>query len=266
MGVRVASGLPAQGEVQGFVEAFWEPRLGSTDKQALGGITRAVGRLLTLFRKAPRVWDRLKAALGLEGLEGMGLREKIRALSAKFKEWAAKGKKAMGQALRKALSTFPLSMFFVSGNKAPGLTDLVARILAKSPRVAKMLERVRGGIGKVDDLFKKYIPRLSRGLYAAVFIWVWLNVAELSWDVEGILAGFTGQISLGDLMASLPESGMGAIAASFGLGYGALPYALIARLVWLVANKLITWVPGKGFRVHWSKMDVAESDEAVVAF
>ena len=264
--IRTASWCPPQEAVHGLVEGFWEPRLAVTDREAFGGITRTIGRLLTLFRKAPRAWDLIKAALGIGDLEGLSLREKVTTLGRRFKELATEGKKALGKALRKALNTFPLSIFFVSKQKAPGLTALVARILQKSPRLRAVLEKVRGGAEKLDVWLKKYIPNMSRGLYAAVFIWVWMNVSELSWDVQAILAGFTGRISLGELLASMPESGVGLIAASFGLGYGALPYAVVARLIWLVANRFITWVPGKGFKVHWSKMEVPERDEVVPAF
>lgn len=249
--------------VQAVLEGFWEPRVGSTDKQALLGIGRAIAKLLDLVRKAPRAWEAIKQALGLDELEGLGWREKAKVLGAKLKELATAGKKALGASLKKMVSTFPLSLFFVPQNKAPGLTDLLARIFHKSPRMRALLEKIRGGAEKVDVWLKKYVPRLSRALYAAVFIWVWLNVAELSWDVEGILAGFTGRISLGDLLASLPESGIGFIAASFGLGYGALPYALIARIIWLVANRYLEWVPGKGLKVKWQAMGVPERDELV---
>ena len=63
----------------------------------------------------------------------------------------------------------------------------------------------------------------------------------------------------------MPESGIGLIAASFGLGYGALPVTLIARFIWLVANHYLEWIPGKGLKVRWSAMDVDQPDELVAA-
>lgn len=263
---RVAAWAPPEPVVKAVVYGFWEPRVGSTDRQAFLGIARAVKRLLDLFKRAPRAWEAIKEGLGLGDLEGLGWTDKAKLLGAKLKELATAGRKALGKVLKGVTTTFPLSLFFVPANKAPGLTDLVARILQKSPRIRALLEKIHGGAEKVDALFKRYIPRLSRVLYSAIFIWVWMNVAELSWDVEGILAGFTGRISLGELLASLPESGVGAIAASFGLGYGALPYALVARLIWLVVNRYIEWAPGKGFKVRWDLMGVQERPELVPAF
>lgn len=255
--VRVASWAPPAFELEALVSAFWETRTGSTTKEAAGGIMRAVKQLIALARRAPKAWDAIKATLGIDSLNPAALVKKLR-------ELAKTGKKALGSALGKAASTFPLSLFFVQKGKAPGLTDLLARILNKSPRLRAMLGKVKSGAGSVDKWLKKYVPRGSKVLYAAIFIWVWLNVAELSWDIDGILRGFTGRISLGDLLASFPESGLGALAAAFGLGYGALPYTLIARLVWLVANHYLMWVPGKGLRVRWSEMGVeGERDELV---
>lgn len=262
--LRTASWAPPPEIVQALAEGFWEPRVGSSDREAALGILRGVKRLLGLLKGAgSRAWAALSRALGLEELEGLGFIAKVKAIAKRAKDLVKRGKAALGKVLKKVGQTFPLSMFFVPKNKMPGLTDLVARILQKSPRIRAFLERVKGGAAKVDTWLKKYVPRLSRGLYAAIFIYVWMQVSELSWDIESILAGFTGNITLGELLASLPESALGLLAASFGLGYGALPYVLIARLVWLVANQFISWVPGKGFAVHWPKMGVQEREELV---
>lgn len=261
--VRTASWAPPPVVVEALVQGLWEPRVGSTDREAIFGIAKAVGKLMGLLKKAPRALPALKRALGLDENASLVQLVKSGDLVKRVRELASAGKKALGKVLKKVTETFPLSLFFVAKNKAPGLTDLLARIVNKSPKLRALLSKVKGGIGTVDAFLKKYIPNLSRGLYAAVFIWVWFQVSEISWDIQGIIAGFTGQISLGDLLASLPESGLGAIAALFGLGYGALPYALIARIVWLVANHYLEWVPGKGVRVKWEAMGVSERDEAV---
>jgi hypothetical protein len=252
--------------VLGLVEGLWDYDAKRDLQEASWGIAGAVKRLLELLRNAPgRAWEALKAALRLDDLEGMSAFQKAKAIGSRAAALGKQGKAALGKAIKKAATTFPLSMFFVSKKKMPGLTDLVARILKKSPRMQKLLSKIHAGAEVVDAWLKKYIPRTSKALYAAIFIYVWMNVAELSWDIDSILRGFLGQISLGDLLASLPESGLGLLAASFGLGYGALPYALIARLVWLVANQFLTYVPGKGLKVHWPKMGVEEPEETVPA-
>lgn len=261
--VRTATWAPPQPVVEALVEGMWDTRLGGTEREAIFGIGRAVHKLVSLLSKAPRALGLLKRALGLDENASLVQLVKSGDLVKRVSDLAAMGKKALKSALKFLTETFPLSLFFVSKHKAPGLTDLIHRILQKSPRIAAMLAKVKGGAHRLDQWLKKYLPNMSRVLYAAVFIWVWINVSELSWDIEAILRGFTGAISLADLLGSMPESGLGAIAAMFGLGYGALPYAIIARLIWLVANHYLEWVPGKGLRVRWHAMGVDEHDEAV---
>lgn len=65
------------------------------------------------------------------------------------------------------------------------------------------------------------------------------------------------------VLASLPESGVGFIADSFGLGYGALPYAIAARIRWLVAQRYVEYVPGKGLLVHWERLGTDDRPELV---
>lgn len=253
---RIAGWAPPKVIVETLVGIAWETRIGSTDREAFGGISQAVTKLLTLLKKAPGLVSKIVEALAIEGWGEMSWLERAKALGQRLKELMAQGKRLLGAALQQASETFPLNLFFVSHSKMPGLTDLMHRLFRDVPWIRKALESVHTGSVKFDVLLKKYLPRLRRPLYAAIFIWVWINVAELSWDLQGILAGFTGQINLSQLLASLPESGLGFVAAVFGLGYGALPYAVIARLVWLVANKYFSYVPGKGLLVQWDKLGV----------
>ena len=263
--VRTASWSPPVEMTQAIVASTWEPREGSTPKEAFGAITKAVSRLMVFLKRAPRAIPKLVQALAIEGWDSMSWLERTSVLGSKLKELMKEGKRILGVALKKVASSFPLSLFFVDRGKMPGLTDLMNRLMDRVPWLKAALQKVNAGAIKVDQLFQKYIPRLRRPLYAAVFIWVWLNVAELSWDIQGILLGFTGQISLSELLASLPESGLGFIAASFGLGYGALPVTLVARFIWLVAQHYLTYVPGKGFQVHWDKLGVDQRPELVPA-
>lgn len=246
-----------------IVEATWESRIASS-KEAFGGITKAVTKLLKLLQRAPKVVPRLVEALAIEGWSDMSWPQRAKALGNRLKELVVEGKKVLGKVFHKMATSFPLNLFFVERGKMPGLTDLMSRLVQRVPWLKTALDKVQAGAVKVDDFFKKHIPRLRRPLYAAIFIYVWLGVSEISWDVQGILAGFTGQISLSELLSSLPESGIGLLAASFGLGYGALPYALIARLIWLVANRYLSYVPGKGLQVHWDRLGVTDERAELV--
>ena len=223
-----------------FGEAFYLPT--HSGKVAFGSMARKLTKLLAFFKKAPKAWQRIKDFLGIRRLTD---------IPKALKTWAKRGLSALKGLLKQATEVFPLSLFFVPQSKMPGLTDLMARIMAKHPGIQKALSKIRGSAVHIDKWLNKYLPRLKRPLLAAIFIWVWFNVAELSWDLESLIQGFTGGISFGELLASLPESGIGFIAAVAGLGYGALPVTLILRLMWLVANKYLKWVPGKGFMVNW---------------
>jgi hypothetical protein len=246
--------------VGALAQAFWEPSF--SDRAAFFGLGAILKKLVALVKKAPMVVRALLQTLGLHQTDELDTAVKSGDLVKRVVSFAMAGKKALSDVFKAIASQFPLSMFFVPAKRAPSITALLARILQASPKIRALLSKVKGGVDKIDSLLKKHVPRLSRVVYAAVFVWVWLHVAELSWDIDGILAGFTGRISLGELLASLPESALGLVAASFGLGYGALPYAIIARLVWLVANEYLEWSGGR-FRVRWSEMGVLKPDEVV---
>jgi hypothetical protein len=229
------------------LEAFAEGFLlqGEGRVASLGGLVKKLEKLVGIFKKAPKTWEKIKQFLGIEGITD---------LPKAIKEWAKKGLDALKQALKKATQVFPLSLYFVPHKKMPGLSDLVERIMARNPNLAKIIQGVKNLGAKADAWLDKYLPTLRRPLLAAIFIYIWLNVVEISWDLEFLLEGFSGGISVGALLTSLPESGLGFLLAGFGLGYWSLPVALMARIIWLVANEYLEWVPEKGLRVRWDKI------------
>jgi len=221
--------------------------------------------LLALWKRAPSVWEKIKEAIGLpDDFDSLSMLGKAHALMGAFKEFAAQGKKAVAHIFHQLPTTFPLSMFFVPRKKVPGITDLLARLVDEVPWLKSALGKASAHLGKLDDLLDKYVPITSKVIKAAAFIWVWFAAAELSWDIPFLVRGFTGLIGLGELFGSMPESALGLIASMFGLGYGALPVTLVIRLVWLVAEDYLSWVPGKGLKVHWDKLGIQRHDELVV--
>lgn len=216
-----------------------------------------------MWRKAPGLWAKIKDFLGLPDLEALGPLAKASALTDAFKEWAAKGKKAVAQVFDHLRNSFPLNMFFVPQKRVPGITDLLQRMLEKVPWLKKALDHAGNALSRVDALLSKHLPTLSKPILAAAFIWIWFSVAELSWDIPFLVRGFTGHISLGELFGSLPESGLGLLASMFGLGYGALPVTLAIRVAWLVAQNYVSWIPGRGLQVHWNRLGVESRDEMV---
>lgn len=230
----------------------------ASSKVAIGGIARAVARLLGVFKRAPEAWQAIVQGLGLEGAS-------LPRLVTGIKELMAEGKAALGKALGKAVSHIPLSLFFVDHEKMPGLTDLMQRLIQSVPWLQKALAKIHEGADYVDDLFKKHIPVLRRPIYAAVFIYVWISVFEITWDMKGLIAGFTGQVSLSELLGSMPESALGALFANLGLGtFAALPVTLILRLAWLTSRHYLEYKPGKGFIVLWDKLGIEGTRPEVV--
>lgn len=262
--LRTASWAPPKEYVEAFVQAFWMTKEGSTDKEAFLGILKGVKKLLDLLKNAPgRAWEATSRAFGLHEMEGLSFGEKVKLFAGRAKAMAKEGLQALQKLGKKIKETFPVSIYFLEKHKAPNLTDLLAHISKKAPRVWAVIEKIKGEAQKVDHLLNNYLPTLKRPLLAAIFAFVWFNVAEISWDLDGLIQGFTGGISFTDLLTSLPESGLGLVLALMGLGYGALPVTIILRILWLVANHYLEWIPGKGLRVKWELMGVHEPDEMV---
>lgn len=238
---RVARRVVSREVFASFVEAFLDSEA-LTITAGFGSILKKVQQFLALLQKAPSLVPKLKSLLG-------------DLTPGNLQKWAKEGKDTLVKTLTKVSREFPLGILFHPKVKAPTLTGLLAKIL-KETKVGRFLEeKVKPGAKYIDDLFKKHLPTLRRPLYAAIFIYIWFSVVEISWDFGGIIDGFLGNVSLTDLMVSLPESAIGAILASVGLSFHLLPVMMIARLVWLVAQNYIEWDGSSGsFKVHWSLM------------
>jgi len=242
--------------LEAFGTAFYLPT--HQNRVAFGGLVRKLKKLVDLFKKVPKVWDRIKDFLGIKGITD---------IPKKIKEWAKKGKQAIIRAFRELAHTFPFSLYFIPQNKMPNLTDLLNRVTGNAPWMAKALAGAKSFVKPLDDFVNssRVLKGMRRPVVAAIFIWIWFNVAELSWDVEGLIQGFTGGMSFGELLSTLPESGIGLLAAMAGLGYGALPITFIGRIIYLAAKKFISWAKGN-IVVYWQKMGVDKPDEVIPVF
>lgn len=250
--------------IVGAAEVIWDYRV-AHEKEAFGGIVRAVKKLVDLLKKAPRAIPRIFEALGLSGTEDLSWLEKGKLLGVRLKELITQGGKYLQKLAKQLKTSFPISMFFVDKHRMPGLTDLMNRLAANVPWLSKALGKIHGGAEVVDKYLKRYIPTLSRAAYAAIFAYIWFSVAELSWDIPGLVAGFTGQISLSELLSSMPESALGLLFAQMGLGYGMLPVTLVLRVIWMVANHYLEYIPGKGLRVRWDLLGISDRPDEIVA-
>lgn len=220
-----------------------------------------IKKLWALLKRSPKIWDSIKDFLGISGL---------RDIPGKIKSWASEGKKAFSKLLKKALLSNPLTaMYFVPKDKMPNVTDILSRMKNASPWISKKLDSVNNSVVKpLDKLLakNKFLRVASKPILAAIFIWVWLNVAEISWDLPSLVAGFTGNITVEELVSSLPESALGLLVAMLvpGLGtFALLPITVMARTLYLLHNRVMEWVKGKGFIVHWDKVGVDRDPEFV---
>jgi hypothetical protein len=213
-----------------FAEAFWLPQQGGVRRASLRSLAKRLKQLGQLFKKAPRLWEQFKRLLGVESLTD---------LPRLLKELAAQGKKTLGRFFGKALNTFPLQIFTIKG---AGLNDLLRNLSAQVPGLDKALSRVKAGADVLGDWLRKHTPRLSKVLIIAAFIFIWMNVVEFEWNISDLGNALTGNIALGDLLASLPGSTLGFLMNGLGFGtFTLLPAALVARILWLMHKGYIVW-------------------------
>lgn len=148
-----------------------------------------------------------------------------------------------------------IRLILTTPSELPTVTDMIKRT-AVGARIAEWFTtKVQPRTDVIDDFLKKYIPTFRRVGIAAAFTFIWLNVDELSWELPALVDGFTGNMTLAELIATLPESGLGAISgALFGIGYTIMPYAIVGRLLWMLGRKYLTW-DGKKLGVNWDLVD-----------
>ena len=244
--------------LEAFVDAFAVRRNGRI--AFLGGIAKKLSKLIDLFKKVPQAWAEFKKMIGVEHLTD---------IPGALKKLAKEGLEALKRLLRRAAETFPLALTFLAPKLMPTLTDLIKRIIGENSTLNRALSAIQAGAVRVDVWLDKYVPVVvRRPLLAAIYIFCWWNVAELSADWSTDLQGFLGGVSLGAMFKDLPEWGLSFIANLAGLNWGAIPLILIARIVWLVGKRYLEWVPGKGLKGHWDKIKerTGEAPELIPVF
>jgi len=249
--------------MEAFGEAFLLSMVRPSTRVALlGGLGGKIKKLWDLFKKAPQLWTQIKEFLGIQGLTDIPKR---------IKEWAKKGMDALKKGLHAVIVQNPVAaLYVVPHKKMPGVTNMLTQIRNAHPKLQAILDKVHTSI--VDPIDKvlaesKLLRTAARPVLAAIFIWVWLHVVEISWDLHDLVRGFTGAITFGELLQSLPESGVGLLLSVLfpGLGtFALLPLTLIARVLYLLAKKVLVWVKGKGFLVDWTKLGKPEQGRELV--
>jgi len=241
--------------MEALVESFWLPwNHGRIHKEGfLGGVVKKVKQLWDLFKQIPKLWEKFKHLIGIESLTDIP-----RAIADLVKKGAA----ALRAAVHKAFNTWPLKLYTLEKGKLHSLNEILGKIMAKFPKFKHWLEaHAKPKVDMFDKWMRKYLPGISHLALIAIYIWIWWNVVEFEWDLKSFTDVLTGALTLGDLLASLPSSGLGFLLNSFGFGmFTLLPMAIVARVVFLVGHRIVEW-HGDKFKVDVEQVaDIAGVD------
>ena len=189
-----------------------------------------VKRIVNLF-KLPQVVAKLKEILGEISVKSV----------IEFVKKGAKLAKKIGKTLKDK------AWWVIDKKQIPTLTSLVQNTELALRAKGIYQSKVEPWVNIVDGWLRKYLPVLSKIALAALFAYIWFNVEELSWEPSDLLRGFTGGLSLSEMIATLPESSVGFLVSIImgGIGYTIMPYILIPRLLWMLSKGFIKWHKGR---------------------
>lgn len=230
--------------VEAFAEAFYLPFNQGRVAASFGNLVRKLQELTKFFTRFPKMWDRFKELIGVEGLTD---------LPGRVKDLAKEGYQALRKLVGKAFQHWPLKLYTLDKGKLKGINDLLNSALAKFPKLQSFLEqKVKPRVDAFDQWLRENLPVVSKVVIVAVYVWIWLNVVEFEWDMKSLVDALTGSIGLSDLLASLPGSALGFLMNALNLGtFTLLPVTLVVRLVYLVGRRYVVWT-GEGIQVDWA--------------
>lgn len=236
--------------LESFANAFFLPYMQGR-RVAFGAILKKLKELGKAFTKIPKLWEKLKALLGIESLT-----ELPKVLS----DLAKKGYTTLRKVVAAAFNKWPLHIYTVEKAKVLTLNGILEQFMAKFPDFKKWLtSHVKPKVDQLDHWLKENLPTLSKVLMIGIYFWIWFNVTEFEWDIRTLTDILTGSISLSDLLTSIPGSILGFLMNSLGFGtFTLLPAALAVRIAYLTITKYVSW-DGKNFVFHQQK---AEEDFA----
>jgi len=223
-----------------------------------GSIKGLVGKIKQIyegFQKMPNLWEKFKEKLGITATNVVSL---YKQLNEKLSEYLEEGKKWIDGHKQKLAKENKLIYFmFLYADKAPTITGSIKKLIEKinpdnSSKLSKKLKQLSDGFGNlkdtIDEFFKKHpvLHTISIPAKAYLFWIIWVNVAEVSWKITDIIKGFLGQISWGDLLESLPESGLGFLIQIF---MPFIPSGMIASSLKIGWNALI--IPAMGIQFYY---------------
>lgn len=230
----------------------------SNIKLAFGGIVQKAKQLWKAFSTMPDKWEDFKKQIGVSATSTIGiLKELPKKLKSFWKDANKFVKKTFAKAGKDLLKKFPhLEVYFKIIQKLPSVTGFFKDLINKFPRIKKVLDSIGRKATTLANTVEGFFDRnpilkpINWFGRAAFFTWVWMNVAELSWNVPEIIRGMLGGMDWAEILASLPESGLGLVvglffsawipfpwggklAASLSLN-ALLPMALAVQLFWFI--------------------------------
>jgi hypothetical protein len=227
-----------------FGEGFYLPMHGG--RVAFGGLVKKLKELSRAFTKAPKLWEQFKRTIGVTSMAE---------LPGAIRRLAKDGYKVLQRAVGKAFSVWPLKLYTLPENKVLGINHIISKLVDQFPAFKRYLQQnVKPKVDQLDRWLRKYLPGVSTVMMVGIWIFIWMNVVEFEWDLHSFAQVLSGQLSLADLLASLPGSALGAMMNGLGLGtFTLLPATIVARLLWLTAKRYLVWT-GRGFEISWDNL------------
>jgi len=185
--------------------------------------------------KGKALWGKFKALLGVDSLTQ--LRPKHIA------DLAKKGYAVLKGAFHKSFSHWPLKLFTLDKGKIAGVNDLINKLMERYPKFKNWLQtKVKPKVDQLDAWLRKYLPGISHVAMVAIYFWIWMNVVEFEWDLNALGQVLMGNLTLGDLLASLPGSVLGALMNGLGFGtFTLLPAITAARIIYLLMHNYLEY-------------------------
>lgn len=247
------------------LEAFGQALLPSHGRVA-GNFFSKIKGFLSALTKAPQVWEAIKKFLRVTKITDL-----VGAISKLIHQAYA----GLLHAVNGLFKVFPFYLFRLPKNQVLSLNALLNALLgvlkAKSPKAfhdigSKIGGFVKGHLLSAQEWWHENGKALMPGLISvlkkvfdnpvmrtALYWYIWNEVTEFEWDLNGLTKAAMGQITMDELLASLPSSGMGALLGKVVSGtFTLLPQAILARMVWLITSHFFSAESGE-IKIHWER-------------
>lgn len=239
----------------------------AADFRVAASLGQRLETLWKAFQTAPKAWAEFKAMIGVKGDSWLAV---ARELPGRIKTFMASGKGVLAHIGDQLAEKIPaLRIYLDAKEKLPSfgvwLDQMVDHMPVAVQRVLRGISTKATSLAKwIDEILSKNVGLKVLGAVAsaALFAFIWFNVAEISWDIPELIRGFLGGYTFVELFQSLPESAAGLVLKLMfpglpgGLVWNALlPITVAMRLAWLHRQKLLAWSHGHA-QILWDRLGV----------